>query len=70
MLLKNKPNTIYKSYFFMNLDKNSMGIYIFNQIVVFLLLFIPETNKYLSCHAYAGVLIIFYDLINYPMVVG
>ena len=59
MLMKNKPNTICQSYFFMNLDKNSMGIYIFNQIVVFLLLIIPETNKYLSWHTYSGVLIIF-----------
>jgi len=59
MLMKNQSNTICESFIFKNLDKNSMGIYIFNQIVVFLLLFIPETNNYLSYHTYVGVLIIF-----------
>ncbi len=59
MLTKHQSNTICQSYIFKNLDKNSMGIYIFNQIVVFLLLFIPETNKYLRYHSYIGVLIIF-----------
>lgn len=59
MLTKNRSNTICQSHIFMNVDKNSMGIYIFNQIVVFLLLSIPATNHYLSCHTYVGVLVIF-----------
>ena len=41
------------------LDKNSMGIYIFNQFVVFIMLLIPSTNNFLRLHPYIGPLIIF-----------
>lgn len=58
-LLRNSTLSVCQSRVFKNLDNNSMGIYIFNQIIVFLLLLIPETNHFLSIHTYGGVLIIF-----------
>lgn len=42
-----------------SLDKNSLGIYIFNQFVVFGLLLIPPINIFLSLHPYIGPFIIF-----------
>ncbi len=42
-----------------SLDKNSMGIYIFNQFVAFGLLLIPPINMFLSLHPYIGPFIIF-----------
>lgn len=42
-----------------SLDRNSMGIYIFNQIVVFVLLLIPEMRYFLEIHLYFGVLLLF-----------
>lgn len=58
-LLRNSTLSVCQSRVFKNLDNNSMGIYIFNQIIVFLLLLIPETNHFLSIHTYGGVLIVF-----------
>ena len=42
-----------------SLDNNSMGIYIFNQIVVFLILLNSKAKIFLSHHSYLGVVIIF-----------
>lgn len=54
ILVKDSSVSSYHSIILDNLDKNSMGIYIFNQIVVFVLLLIPESNLFLSCHLYIG----------------
>lgn len=43
-----------------NLDYNSMGIYIFNQIVVFIILLIPTSRQYLEVHYLIGPFIIFF----------
>ena len=59
ILVKNAFVSSYKSNILDNLDKNSMGIYIFNQIVVFVLLLIPESNLFLSRHLYIGPFLIF-----------
>ncbi len=42
-----------------NLDQNSMGIYIFNQFIVFIILLIQPVNLYLRFHSYIGPFIIF-----------
>lgn len=42
-----------------NLDYNCMGIYIFNQIIVYFLLSVSVARHYLSIHPYCGPLIIF-----------
>ena len=42
-----------------SLDKNSMGIYIFNQFIVFGVLLIPRSNAFLCYHTYLGPFIIF-----------
>lgn len=59
ILLKDSSFSFFQSVFFTNLDNNSMGIYIFNQIVVFVLLLIPDMNTFLSHHSFVGVLLIF-----------
>lgn len=51
--------SFYQSNVLCNLDNNSMGIYIFNQIVVFVLLLIPDMNLFLYYHTYFGTFIIF-----------
>ena len=43
-----------------NLDHNSMGIYIFNQIVVFVVLLIPVCRQFLEIHYLIGPFIIFF----------
>ena len=43
-----------------NLDQNSMGIYIFNQIIVFIVLLIPASRQYLEIHYLIGPFIIFF----------
>lgn len=43
-----------------NLDHNSMGIYIFNQIVVFVVLMIPVCRQFLEIHYLIGPSIIFF----------
>ena len=43
-----------------NLDHNSMGIYIFNQIVVFVVLLIPFCQQFLAIHYLIGPFIIFF----------
>ncbi len=43
-----------------NLDYNSMGIYIFNQIVVFVVLLIPVCQRFLEIHYLIGPFIIFF----------
>ena len=42
-----------------NLDHDSMGIYIFNQIVVFIILLIPVCQRFLEIHYLIGPFIIF-----------
>lgn len=42
-----------------NLDSNSMGIYIFNQIIVFIILLIPISRQFLEVHYLIGPFIIF-----------
>lgn len=42
-----------------NLDYNSMGIYIFNQIVVFIVLLIPVCRQFLAIHYLIGPFVIF-----------
>ena len=42
-----------------SLDKNSMGIYIFNQFIVFGILLIPRSNVFLCSHPYIGPFVIF-----------
>ena len=42
-----------------NLDHNSMGIYIFNQIVVFIVLLIPVCRQFLAIHYLIGPFVIF-----------
>lgn len=42
-----------------NLDNNSMGIYIFNQIIVFVILLIPFLRHFLEVHYMVGPFIIF-----------
>lgn len=42
-----------------NLDYNSMGIYIFNQIVIFVVLLIPVCQRFLAIHYLIGPFIIF-----------
>ena len=59
VLLKDSSFPFCQSKLFVNLDKNSMGIYIFNQIVVFILLLIPDMNTFLSHHSFVGVFLIF-----------
>lgn len=58
-LVKKSSVSLYQSNLLNNLDKNSMGIYIFNQIIVFIILLNSESNHFLSCHPYLGVLILF-----------
>lgn len=41
------------------MDSKSMGIYIFNQFIVFALLFIPSVNSFLCSHSYIGPFLIF-----------
>ena len=59
ILLKDYSFSFCQSRIFANLDKNSMGIYIFNQIVVFVLLLIPDINTFLRHHSFVGVFFIF-----------
>ena len=59
MLVKKSSVSFSQSIVIDNLDKNSMGIYIFNQIAVFAILLLPELNMFLSHHEYVGVAIIF-----------
>lgn len=40
-------------------ERHSMGIYIFNQIIVFVILYQPTFNQYLSTHLYTGPLVMF-----------
>ena len=42
-----------------NLDQNSMGIYIFNQFIVFIILLFQPVNLYLRFHSYIGPFFIF-----------
>lgn len=42
-----------------HIEKNSMGIYIFNQIIVFIILYQPTLNLYFINHIYIGPFIIF-----------
>lgn len=70
ILLKNFSISSYQSNVLNNLDKNSMGIYIFNQIVVFILLLNPESNHFLSCHQFLGVLIIFIVSLVIPWILS
>lgn len=59
IILKRNSFPFCQSELYNNLDKNSMGIYIFNQIVVFVLLLIPDINMFLSHHSFVGVFLIF-----------
>ena len=59
ILLKDSSFPFCQSKMFVNLDKNSMGIYIFNQIVVFVLLLTPDIKTFLSHHSFVGVFLIF-----------
>ena len=70
ILVKNSSVSSYQSNVLNNLDKNSMGIYIFNQIIVFLLLLNPESNHFLSYHPYFGVLIIFIVSLVIPWILS
>lgn len=70
ILLKNVSVSSYQSNVLNNLDKNSMGIYIFNQIVVFILLLYPESNHFLSCHQFLGVLIVFIVSLMIPWILS
>ena len=70
ILLKNFSVSSYQSDILNNLDKNSMGIYIFNQIVVFILLLNPDSNHFLSCHQFLGVLIIFIVSLVIPWILS
>lgn len=53
-----KHNSII-SKFVSIMDTKSMGIYIFNQFIVFALLFIPSVNSFLCSHSYIGPFLIF-----------
>jgi len=70
ILLKNFSVSSYQSNVLNNLDKNSMGIYLFNQIIVFILLLNPESNHFLSCHQFLGVLIIFIVSLVIPWILS
>lgn len=59
ILFKDSSFSFCQSGLFTNLDKNSMGIYIFNQIVVFVLFLIPDMNMFLRHHSFVGVFFIF-----------
>ncbi len=58
-LAQHFPISFCESKIFKNLDNSCMGIYIFNQFVVFIILLVPRTNYYLSHHPYIGVFVIF-----------
>jgi len=60
ILLKNVDIPFCQSILFKNLDKNSMGIYIFNQIVVFGLLLNPEISLFLRNHSIMGGIILIF----------
>ena len=70
ILVKNSSVSSYQSNVLNNLDKNSMGIYIFNQIVVFLLLLNPESNLFLSYHLYVGPFLIFIVSLVIPWILS
>ena len=57
--LKDFSFSFCQSKIFTNLDRNSMGIYIFNQIVVFILFLIPDVHTFLSHNSFLGVFLIF-----------
>lgn len=59
LLLKTSSLSSNQSAILSNLDDNCMGIYILNQIVVFILLLNPIINNYLSQHVYLGFLLLF-----------
>jgi len=63
---KQFPSRFWQSSIISSLDKNSMGIYIFNQFVVFILLLIPDFNHYLCYHPYWGVFFIFTISLTIP----
>lgn len=66
ILLKSSSISFDKSKVISNLDNNCMGIYLFNQIVVFLMLLYPDVNNYLSCHHFIGPFIIFFVSLFIP----
>lgn len=68
--LVKSSSVLYQSNILNNLDTNSMGIYIFNQIIVFALLIIPPTNAYLRYHSYFGVFVIFTTSLVIPWVLS
>lgn len=70
ILVKNSSISSHQSNILDNLDKNSMGIYIFNQIVVFILLLIPESNQFLNCHLYSGPFLIFIVSLVIPWILS
>lgn len=59
LLLNTSSVSFNQSAVLSNLDENCMGIYILNQIVVFILLLNPIINKYLSQHIYIGFIFLF-----------
>lgn len=70
VLLKSSSISFGKSKVISNLDNNCMGIYLFNQIIVFLMLLYPEVNYYLSCHHYIGPFIIFFVSLFIPWILS
>ena len=66
VIFKNSFITFNPSKVIISLDKNSMGIYIFNQIVVFIILQIPEAKIFLSHHSYIGVVLLFFASLVIP----
>lgn len=49
------------------IDKHGMGIYIFNQIVIFLVLLAPCLNTFFSNHPYYGPVVLFFTSLLLPL---
>ena len=60
----NYPLTLTK--LILNFDKHSMGIYYFNQIVIFVMLFPPNFRQHFDLHPYTGPLLLFFFSLLIP----